>query len=189
MAELVPNCPHVLHFSDEEVEFLQSVILELKEDSYESYANGVSALLLAKYPPHDINKNINDPHSIDIPVCSRENIFSYLLWFFENASTQYSWQYRHFSYFLLVAMYEKLEFPTYNDFENPYYYKVTFCLYRLIKYYMTWYKEKLNKKVFPIFQKNENTTPSIAEASSIFVPMRTKDTQVSRKNIQKCCLL
>ena len=43
MAELVPNCSHVLHYTEQ-----------------------IDILFIKKYPPHYINKNINNSVSIDL---------------------------------------------------------------------------------------------------------------------------
>ena len=54
MAELVPNCSHVLHFSDEEVEFLQKIVTKKHKDLYEMFFKTIDSALTEKYPPHRI---------------------------------------------------------------------------------------------------------------------------------------
>ena len=45
MAELVPNCSHVLHFSDEEVEFLQKIVTKKHKDLYEMFFKTIDSAL------------------------------------------------------------------------------------------------------------------------------------------------
>lgn len=80
MAELVPNCSHVLHFSDEEVDCLQKVIQNQREDLYAFYADQADPNILFKYPPHCVNKNIHDTHAIIIS--NKQCLFSLFFSFF-----------------------------------------------------------------------------------------------------------
>lgn len=164
MAELVPNCSHVLHFSDEEVECLQKVIQNRSEDLYAFYADQADPNILIKYPPHCVNKNINDTHAIIIS--NKQGLFSLFFCFFNKASQEFSWQQCDFAYTLLVATNENLIFPPYNSQYQNYYHTVVFCLHRLLQYF------EYSENIFPEFYKNRYSEKiNKSEINSIFEPI------------------
>ena len=170
MAELIPNCSHVLHFSDEEVECLQKVIQNQREDLYAFYADQADPNILIKYPPHCINKNQETLSSIIIQQNKILSLFST----FTNvivSESRFLWPLHDIAYLLLVIMYEKLEFPPYeNDpFAACHYYNITFCLHHLCKHINTILKGKSDPKLFLEFHKNTDSNIN-AEANSIFYP-------------------
>lgn len=162
MAELVPNCSHVLQFSDEEVECLQKVIQNRSEDLYAFYADQADPNILIKYPPHSIKK-LSNPIIKD-----KESFLSKFLSFYDIYEYQQA-NYCDFSYFLLIAFYEQIEFPQYNTLNYPYYHAITYCLHDLIKH---WKVFDFRKNVFPLF-RNQKTSGyfnlNFEEANSIFI--------------------
>ncbi len=177
MAELVPNCSHILHFSDEEVEELKRIVIAKPvEPSF--YIRQVDVNILIKYPLEDNlkqswNEYIIQPQNILLGFI---RIYDYMQEYNFNKKI-------YFSYLLLIAMYEKIEFPPYQE-PNECYHAVASCLHKLIQ---LWPDEKENPKTFPEFRKNiYNPQPNFAEINSIFVPIQNKK---SKSRMQfNCCI-
>lgn len=162
MAELVPNCSHVLHFSDEEVECLQKVIQNQREDLYAFYADQADPNILIKYPPHSMKKLSN-------PIIKDKESFLSIFRSFYDIYEYKQANYCDFSYFLLVAFYEKVAFPEFNRLNYSYYLEITYCLHDLVNRWKT-FNSKEN--VFPFFRNKKISSYSkfnFEGANSIFV--------------------
>ena len=186
MAELVPNCSHVLHFSDEEVEYLQKIVAKYEAKTYKSYfREELDPGVFEKYPPRDLSKSRNS--SIEIHL-DEEIILDKFRMFHVHAEdgTEFSRTYHFFSYVLLLAWYEKLSFRSF-EFHVHDYYGIIFCLYRMIRIFRN---ETVSESFFPFL--NKTTPPNINEADKIFKPIQVLDQNWESVNYptkkHTCCI-
>lgn len=162
MAELVPNCSHVLHFSDEEVECLQKVIQSQSEKLYAFYADQADHNILIEYPPHSMKKLSN-------PIIKDKESFLSMFRSFYDTYEYGQANYCDFSYFLLIAFFEQVVFPPFNRLNYSYYHAVTYCLHDLIN---RWKIFDSKENVFPFFRNQKTSgyiTLNLEEANSIFM--------------------
>lgn len=186
MAELVPNCSHVLHFSDEEVEYLQKIVTKKHKDLYEMFFKTIDSALTEKYPPHNLNIGTTDIY------INPKSIFSLIetrLWTHLTDFTVFSSYSFCYAYLLLVIMYEKLEFPPYDTLSTKYYYLITWCLHAILSIHRFFFE--INNTAFNTFNI-QKVRPSHAEANSIFVPIKKEEHFQASSNVsnfQTCIIL
>ena len=176
MAELVPNCSHVLHFSDEEVECLQKLLFLKPIHSYESFFEAkIDPNTLKKYPPHNLKQSIQGFAFYEIQ--NKNQILDIFLKspVFWQDLTNFTRTYNYFTYLLLISVHEKIELPIFNETFSEsyqYYHIVTFFLYRLITHLHTFESKSIGTKIFKgfLFKKDENF--DLKKVSSIFIPIK-----------------
>lgn len=169
MAELVPNCSYVLHFSDEEVEYLQKIVTKYEDDTYKSYfKEELAPSVFEKYPPHDLSKSRNS--SIEIHL-DKEIILDKFRMFYVHAEdgSEFSRTYPFFTYILLLSWYEKVNFPPIELGYYECYEAITFSLYAMV---YRWKSKDYEAKIFTYFRDikkiKDRYSPNSAEIGSIF---------------------
>ena len=169
MAELVPNCSHVLHFSDEEIEYLQKIVAKKNNNFYESLCNSLDFNILKKYPPQNLKQPVQGFASYEIQ--NKEKLLKKLTDFMFDIEdgTLFSWTHRHFAYLLLIVMYERIEFPPFND-------ESYFIVYHYLQTMINnWYKKDFHYKELRL--------------NNIFMPINIKNIPQNVKKIQQCFIL
>ena len=182
MAELVPNCSHVLHFSDEEVESLQKVLLLRGEPLYEAFFNPkIDPNTLKKYPPHNLKQSVQGFASYKIQ--NKENILNCILIFTNllDDFTHFSYFHFYFVYIILVMSFEKLEIPPYSHVTYKFYSTVVLALHNILR---CWYERFPNPKTFSKFRQNITLTdPGSDATNSIFEAINyTNAKSIQQKN-------
>ena len=135
-ADLQLNCPHILRFTDNEINWLRSIVSSLNVDTC-SYKKRLDISVFKKYFPQHMEKNLQQ---IKLSDSTKQSILEILIEF-ESVTSDFglfSLCYKEFAYLLLITMYEKIKFPPYTNnvassaFQP--YYSVTSSLHNLVQF-------------------------------------------------------
>lgn len=182
MAKLVPNCSHVLHFSNEEVEYLQKIVTKYKDETYKNYfKEALDPSVFEKYPPYDLSKSQNSSIKIHL---DEEIILDKFRMFHVHAEdgTEFSRTYPFFAYILLLTWYEKLNFPPIELGYYDCYEAITYSLYTMV---YRWKPKDCEAKIFTYFRDikeiKDRYSPNLTEIGSIFEAIEHKPTINNQK--------
>lgn len=173
-ADLHLNCPHILKFTDNEINWLCNIVSSLNVNTC-SYRKRLDANVFKKYFPQHMKQNLQQ---IKLSDSIKQSILEILIEFEPVASDfgLFSFSYKEFAYLLLITMYEKIKFPPYTNniasLAFQHYYSVTSSLHNLVQFPIRNDDMNLFNKVFLVFKTKPY--PNISEAKFIFEPVNDK---------------
>ncbi len=173
-ADLQLNYPHILKFTNIEINWLCSIISSLNVDIC-SYRKRLDVNVFKKYSPQCMEQNLQQ---IKLSDSIKQSILEILIEFEPVTSDfgLFSLYYKEFAYLLLITMYEKIKFPPYTNnvassaFQP--YYSVTSSLHNLVQFPIRNDDMNLFNKAFLVFKAR--SYPNISEAEFIFEPVKCK---------------